>query len=111
MAFRAFGVLRLLSTLLQLLSGALHPRAALAAENLVLRRQLALYRERNLKARKPDRLTRFTLAYLSRFFNWREALVIVQPRTLIAWRRAGFRLLWRWQSKPGRPLIPIEVRG
>ena len=94
MAFIAFGVLRLFSMLSQLLSGALHPRSALAAENMFLHRQLALYRERNLKARRPDRLTRFTLAYLSRFFSWREALVIVQSRTLIARRRAGFRLLW-----------------
>jgi putative transposase len=110
MAFIAFGVPRLFGTLLQLLSGSLRPRAALAAENLFLRRQLALYRERNVKARRPDRLSRFTLAYLSRFFNWREALVIVQPRTLISWQRAGFRLLWRWKSKPGRPAIPVELR-
>jgi putative transposase len=110
MAFIAFGLLRLFGMLLQVLSGSLRPRAALAAENLFLRRQLALYRERNVKARRADRLTRFTLAYLSRFFNWREALVIVRPRTLIGWHRAGFLLLWRWKSKPGRPSIPIELR-
>jgi putative transposase len=47
---------------------------------------------------------------LSRFFNWRDALIIVQPRTLIGWHRVGFRLLWRWKSRPGRPPIPIELR-
>jgi putative transposase len=88
----------------------LRTRAALAAENLFLRRQLALYRERNLKARRPDRLARFTLGYLSRFFDWRNALVIVQPRTLIAWHRAGVRLFWRCKSRPGRPAIPVELR-
>jgi putative transposase len=111
MAFIAFGVLRLFGILLQLLSASLRSRPALAAENLFLRRQLALCRERNVKARRADRLTRFTLACLSRFFNWREALVIVQPRTLICWHRAGFRLLWRWKSKPGRPPIPLELRA
>jgi putative transposase len=110
MAFITFGVLRLFGTLLQLLSASLRPRIAVAAENLFLRRQLALHRERNVKARRPDRLSRFALAFLSRFFNWRDALVIVQPRTLISWHRAGFRLLWRWKSKPGRPPISIELR-
>jgi putative transposase len=109
--FATTGVLRLLGALLELLGACLRPRTALAAENLFLRRQLALYRERNVKARRPDRLSRFTLACLSRFFNWREALVIVRPRTLISWHRAGFRLLWRWKSKPGRPPIPIALRG
>jgi hypothetical protein len=83
---------------------------ALAAENLFLRRQLGLYTGRNVKARRPDRITRFALAYLSKFFNWRDALIIVRPRILIGWHRAGFRLLWRWKSKPGRPPISIELR-
>ena len=105
-----FGVLRLFGTLVQLLGVSLRSRSALAAENLFLRRHLALYRERNLKTPRPDRLARFTLAYLSRFFDWRNALVIVQPRTLIAWHRAGFRLFWRWKSRPGRPPIPVDLR-
>jgi putative transposase len=109
--FAITGILRLLGTLLELLGACLRPRAALAAENLFLRRQLGLYRERNVKARRPDRITRFALAYLSRFFNWRDALIIVQPRTLLGWRRAGFRLLWRWKSKPGRPPIPMDCGG
>lgn len=105
------GVVRLLGTLIELLSVLLRPHLALAAENLFLRRQLALYRERNVKARRTDRITRFSLAYLARFFdNWREVLMIVQPRTLVGWHRAGFRLLWRWKSRRGRPAIPIELR-
>ena len=41
---------------------------------------------------------------------WRSALVVVRPETLIRWHRAGFRLLWRWKSRPGRPPIPKELR-
>ena len=108
--FIVIGLPRLVDTIVQLMRASLRARAALAAENLFLRRQLALYRERNLKARRPDRFARFTLGYLSRFFDWRNALVIVQPRTLIAWHRAGFRLFWRWKSRPGRPTIPVELR-
>jgi len=50
------------------------------------------------------------LALLSRLFAWRSALVVVRPDTLIRWHRAGFRLFWRWKSRPGRPRIPKELR-
>jgi Integrase core domain len=85
-------------------------RKAVAAENLFLRRQLALYQERKVDPRRIDPATRITLALLSKLFNWRDALVVVQPKTLIRWHRAGFRLLWHWKSKPGRPPIPAELR-
>ena len=48
-----------------------------------------------------DPATRITLALLSKLFNWRDALIVVQPKTLIRWHRVGFRLLWHWKSKPG----------
>ena len=85
-------------------------RKAIAAENLFLRRQLALYQERKVGPRRIDRATRITLALLSKLFNWRDALIVVQPKTLIRWHRVGFRLLWHWKSKPGRPPIPAELR-
>ena len=105
-----FNALKIVGTLVQLLIASLRPRAALAAANLFLRHQLALYRERIVKARRPDQVVRFTLAYLSRLFDRRNALIIVQPRTLIAWHRAGFRLFWKWESRSGCPPIPIELR-
>ena len=61
------------------------------AENLFLRRQLALYVERGIKPRRIDRVTRIALTLLSRFFDWRDALVVVRPKTLIGWHRAGWR--------------------
>jgi putative transposase len=30
-----------------------------------------------------------SLALLSRLFDWRDALVVVRPETLIRWHRAG----------------------
>src|SRR4030095_291128 len=53
-------------------------RAQLAAENLFLRKQLALYQERQLKPRRADVATRIILAGLSRFVEWRHLLVIVK---------------------------------
>jgi putative transposase len=48
---------------------------------------------------------------LARFFDWRSALVIVKPATLIGWHRAAFRRFWRWKSRPvGRPPLAAEVR-
>lgn len=63
-----------------------------------------------MKPRRVDAATRVTLTFLSRWFDWRSALVVVRPETLIRWHRAGFRLLWRWKSRPGRPPIPKELR-
>jgi hypothetical protein len=56
-------------------------------------------------------VTRIGLTPLSRFFNWRDALVVVRPETLIRWHRAGWKLFWRLKSHPGRPPIPTEIRA
>jgi hypothetical protein len=51
------------------------------------------------------------MATLGRIFQWRNALVNVKPDTLIRWERKGFRLFWRWKSKPtGRPRLPENLR-
>ena len=86
---------RLASDLIRWCGLLLRPRKSLEAEILFLRRQLAMYRERGVKPRRIDASTRVTLAFLSRWFDWRAALVVVRPETLIRWHRAGFRLLWR----------------
>ena len=65
---------------------------ALAAENLFLRKQLALYLERPVKPRRADDATRITLVALSPFVDWRHLLTVVKPETLIRWHRKGFRL-------------------
>jgi putative transposase len=85
--------------------------AALTAENLFLRKQLALYQERQLKPRRATPATRIALIWLARWFDWRQALVVMQPATLIRWHRQGFRLFWRWKSRPGRPPIPADLQA
>ena len=59
----------------------------LAAENLFLRKQLALYQERNIRPRRATNTTRLTLVWLGRWFDWRQALAIVQPTTFLRWHR------------------------
>jgi len=95
----------------QVLALALRSQAQLQAENLFLRKQLGLYQERGVAPRRPGAPSRWLLGLLSRWFDWRGALVVVRPETLIRWQRQGFRLLWRWKSRPGRPPIPPELRG
>jgi putative transposase len=81
-------------------------------ENLFLKKQLALYRERQVKPRRADDATRMVLVALSRVVDWRRLLTIVKPDTLLRWHRKGFRLFWRWKSRrPGRPAIPAELRA
>jgi len=102
-----------LVSLLDCLAAALRSRAGLQAENLALRHQLAVLRRgsKRPQLRQADRLL---WAWLSRAWSgWREAIVIVKPETVIAWRRRKFREYWTKLSrsgKPGRPAIPKEVR-
>ena len=84
---------------------------AVRAENLFLRRQLALFIERGVRPRRVDAATRVSLVVLTKLFEWRGALVVVQPATLLRWHRAGWRLFWRLKSRPGRPPIPAELRA
>ncbi len=105
------------STLLTVLGDAarflrlsLRSPAALVAENLFLRKQLALYQECHIKPRRTTAPTRLALVWLARWFDWRAALAVVHPDTFLHWHRQGFWLFWRWQSTPGRPPIPADLQ-
>jgi putative transposase len=100
----------LLVELLRFLNVAVRSRSSLAAENLFLRKQLAFYREHEVKPHRLTDAARISLVLWSRWFDWRQALMIVQPETLIRWHRRGFQLFWRLKSKPGRPRVPRNVR-
>src|SRR3989441_7013026 len=103
-------VMRLVADLIGLLVLTVRPRRSIEAENLVLRRQLALFKERGVKPRRIDAATRMSLAWLSRWCDWRSCLIVVRPETVVRWHRAGWRLFWRYKSRPGRPPIPLEMR-
>ena len=103
-------VLCLLADLVGLLVLTVRSRRSIQAENLVLRRQLALSRERGVKPRRVDAATRVSLAWLARLCDWRSSMIVVRPETMVRWHRAGWRPLWRYKSRPGRPPIPLELR-
>jgi putative transposase len=62
-------------------------RRSLAAEVLFLRRQLALCKERGTKLRRIDPATRVSLVVLAKLCNWREALIVLRPETLVRRKR------------------------
>ena len=88
-------------------------RAALQFENLALRHQLGVLR-RSVRRPKLTAADRLFWAWLCEVWSdWRSALVIIKPETVIAWHRKGFRLFWTWKirlGQPGRPPVSKETR-
>jgi putative transposase len=78
-------------------------RRELLAENALLRHQLlvAARQAKRPKLRTADRLVLVGLAAM--FANWRNALVLVHPETLLRWHRDLFRRLWAGRTKPKTP--------
>jgi hypothetical protein len=86
-------------------------RAALEAEIWVLRQQINVLRRTAPKKLSFRAIDRLIFVGLYRLFL-SDALAIVKPGTIVRWHRAGFRLYWRWKSRPrgGRPTVPLEIR-
>jgi hypothetical protein len=87
---------------------------AVALENPALRQQLAvLTRTRTrLPLRPRDRL--FWILLTSAWREWRTALLIVQPDTVLRWHRHWLRRRWAGRSKPvrpGRPRTDTAIRS
>src|SRR5664279_5107522 len=85
-------------------------RAALEAEIWVLRQQINVLRRIAPKKLSFSAIDRLIFVGLYRLFSKVcDALAIVKPGTIVRWHRAGFRLYWRWKSRPrgGRPTVPL----
>jgi putative transposase len=100
-------------SLLLMLRSSFRTRARMQIEILALRHQLAVL-QRQKKRVSLGAADRLLWVLLSRIWNqWRSALVVVKPETVIAWHRKGFCLYWRWKSragKCGRPCVSRETR-
>src|SRR5260370_2109106 len=74
--------------------------AALLLESIALRHQIAVL-ERS-RTRRPcfrfwDRL--FWILFSHWWPQWRDSLIIVQPETVLRWRRDGWSALWRYRAR------------
>ena len=97
----------LLGTLADLARG----KSELVAENALLRQQLIILRQ---QSKRPvctwrDRSLLVLLARATR--SWKQAILIVQPETLLRWHRQGFRLFWKHKSKATshKPKVAAET--
>jgi putative transposase len=80
-------LLTLLVDIVRFLCLCLQPAPVLAAENLFLRKQLALYQERHVTPRRATAATRLALVWPARWFDW------------------------RWKSTPGRLPISADLQA
>ena len=97
--------------LINLLQLAVKNRTQLALENIALRHQLAVYKRSVKRPNINDSDRIFWLTVMRMLKDWRNALVFVQPDTVVRWRRKGFKHYWRKKSraKPGRPSISMAL--
>ena len=86
---------------------------AVALENVALRQQLAVFRRtvRRAPLRQRDRL--FWVLFANAWRDWRTALVVVHPDTVVRWHRQWLRRRWTQRSthaRPGRPSTDTAIR-
>src|SRR5215471_2434108 len=83
-------------------------------ENLALRQQLSIYKRKHQRPRFADRDRWFWITLSVLWKEWRRALVVVHPDTVVRWQRERFRRYWGHLSKkpgkPERPPIRVQVR-
>jgi transposase InsO family protein len=104
-------VITIVLALLRYLLSWLRANHELGLENMALRQQIHALKRQGHKPRLKGK-DRFFWVVLKRAWpNWRSALMIFRPETVIAWQRAGFRMYWSWKSRHrrGRPGKDAEL--
>jgi len=87
---------------LALVSSVLKSRAALQLENVALRHQIGVLQrsaKECLALNNADRLLWIGLS--SVWTEWRSALKILKPDTVIGWHGKAFRMFWTWKVRLG----------
>ncbi|HEY1902167.1 MAG TPA: IS3 family transposase [Terracidiphilus sp.] len=107
-------MLRLLRLLFILPTEIFHTRRDLLLENLPLRQQLIILNRRRPQPRFAASDRSFWVILRQLWPGWKQALILVQPETVVRWHRAGFKLYWTWVSRrrnrPGRKRVSRELR-
>src|SRR3989454_4138111 len=99
------------SVLLETLADLIKPKSERVAETALLRQQIVILKRQVKRpaCTKADRLLLVLLARVVR--TWKQALLIVQPETLLGWHREAFRLYWKHKSKAHshKPKVAAET--
>src|SRR3984893_10161524 len=77
----------------------LRDRRGLMLENLTLRQQLAVLKRKHPRPRLGPLDKLFWVLVRRLWSQWKEALFLVQPETVVRWHRAGFKLYWDMPCK------------
>jgi putative transposase len=90
-------------------------RQHLILENLALRQQLLSMHAKCPRLRLSAMHKLFWVLLRRLWSGWKTPLILVTPRTVVEWHRAGFRLYWKWLSRKrkvcGRKPVSAEVRA
>src|SRR6266567_2208450 len=105
-------MIRLLGLLPFLFARVFRTRRDLLLENLALRQQLGVLRQRYPRPQLAAPNKFFWVMLRREWPGWKRALILVQPETVVRWHRAGFKTYWTWLSRhrvcAGRKCISIE---
>ena len=108
-------MIALLRHVLGWLVGAFRSRADLILENLALRQQLLALHAQHPRRRLPASHKLFWVLLRRLWARWKQPLILVTPRIVVGWHRAGFRLYWKWLSRAhqmgGRKPVSKEIRA
>jgi len=107
-------MLQLLIVVGQALALGLRGHRELVLENLALRQQLMAMKSASGRPRLQARDRLFWIALRRISTNWRTALVLVRPETVVGWHRIWLGRRWTRRSTPranGRPPVAREIRG
>src|SRR5258708_21832187 len=107
-------MLRLLRLLLGSFRRLLSSRRDLLFENLALRQQLMVFKRHDSRPKIGSLDKLFWVVTRRLWSEWKLALAIVTPETVVKWHRAGFRLYGSWLCRHrkvfGRKRISKELR-
>jgi hypothetical protein len=88
---------------------------AVVLENLALRQQLSIYKRKQNRPRLVARDRWFWITLSALWKDWRRALLVVHPDTVVRWQRESFRRYWAHVSersgRTGRPPVGHQVRA
>jgi putative transposase len=88
-------------------------RLELMLENALLRQQLIVLKRQIKRPKLTWRDRALFVLLASKLRTWKNALIIVQPDTVLRWHRELFRRVWKRRSrsrgKRGRPVLTGEI--
>jgi hypothetical protein len=104
-------MLAFISVFLSWLACRFRSRAELELEVFALRHQLAVLRRQRPGRPRLCAIDRFLWVWLYRVWpRCLDVIVLVKSATIVRWHRQGFRLYWRWRSRPGRRSVDHTIR-